>query len=316
MKAATMLDDIIRIGKLTPTIVRLGSVKIGGVGEQRTAVSGAAYRRPEKYDHFRIVGAHRDDTGNYVRDIELEKAIAAEYGDPLRRIPIAFLGNELEDILTTRYVWYGGKRCAAWSDGQIVTWYNDPNSGRALPTPLTEEVSTEHLARTDSKGNRLFRLYSVLSFIIAAQSARWGGVYQFRTSSVISFQRLYASISHLRQLTGGVLAGFPMVLAMDPITVSPEGRAITVYVVHVELLGRDMQEIGDRALRVMEYRVQFRDRLDAAERQYRALLAPPGAESEQEAADIAEEFAPEEGADAADEGMEALLSDHTEEIAQ
>jgi hypothetical protein len=51
-----------------------------------------------------------------------------------------------------------------------------------------------------------------------------------------------------------------------------------------------------KAMTVRESQARFVDRIEKAKQQYRALLAPPGSESDDEAADIAEEFAPEAAA--------------------
>jgi hypothetical protein len=147
------------------------------------------------------------------------------------------------------------------------------------------------------KGLPLFKLHSVFNCVIAAQEARWGGVYRFRTTSIISFRQLHGSLVHLSQLTGGILIGMPLTLVVHPIQVSPEGKPTTVHVVHVELRGGDMVELQRQALSYSEYRLKFADQIQSTTRQYRKLLSGPGMESQTEAKDIAEEFAPENNLD-------------------
>jgi len=86
----------------------------------------------------------------------------------------------------------------------------------------------------------------------------------------------------------------PLMLVVRPMQVAPEGKATTIYVVHVELRGAEMKAIQEQALVQMRYAVEFRGEMESAKAQYRKMLAAPGEnESEAETIDVTGEFHPE-----------------------
>ena len=278
-------------------LTELGKIKIGGKSAQvRTSAGGNKWRAPEKHDYFTITTMNRSADGDLVPDTATMEQLKGQFGDPdgkLRQIPIYVLSNDIDDILQVAYLWYGGKSVAARSDGLKVTWFYDRTNGRRLAAPIEEDWKPEFLELKNSKGQNLFKKHSVFNCVMGAQEARFGGVYKFRTTSVITSQQLYQSLVLLSQHTGGILTGLPLMLVVRPVQVSPEGKTTTVYVVHVEMRGQDILAIQDRALRIAQHQLANRQTIISVQSQYRALLAPPGTESDAEAADIAEEFQPE-----------------------
>lgn len=289
-----MLSDLIK-----PRVCELGKIKIGGLGEERTKASGnGTYRLPEKHDYFTVTTMHRDAKRGLVPDEELMASLK-DLADPdgrLRQLPISLLSNEPEDILQAAYVWYNGTRMAAKSDGRTLTRYFDTNKGW-LPQPEELPWKPEFAERTDAAGNRLFKLHATLNCVVAAPAARWGGVYKFRTTSGISAEQLYGSLTQLRLLTGGQLRGLPLRLVVRPVQVSPGGKTTTVYVVHIELRGPDLQTLQELALQRARFEIDNAKQLGELQQQYRALLAAPGdRETEEEQAEVAAEFHPEPAA--------------------
>lgn len=295
------ISDIVEsLGNDAPMgLTEMGKIKIGGLGESRPTSSGGSFRMPRKDDHFTITTLHRNKAGDLVADEQLMKLLIAEYGDKtdgkLRQIPIRVMSDDIDDILQTAFVWYGGKTCGARSDGKTVTWWNDPASGKRLPQPRVETWNPEFLELTGQKNNaKLFKLHSVFNCVIATKESRWGGVYKFRTTSTISFRQLYTSLLQIYQLTGGVMIGMPLVLVVRPIQVAPEGKATTVHVVHCELRGAELALIQEQAMKQASWALAHKQRMLSVQSQYRKLLVAPGNESGSEAADIAQEFQPEQ----------------------
>jgi hypothetical protein len=289
-------EDILKSSGGNFRLCELGKIKIGGKGESRPKAGGGTYRIPKKDDHFTLTTMNRNQAGDLEVDKKLMEELLATYADKdgkLRRIPIRVLSNDIEDILQSSWCWYSGKTCGARSDGREVTWTNDPKTGRRLDTPKTEPWKDEFLDYADSRGNKLFKLHFIFSCVIAAKESRWGGVFKFRSTSRISFNQIYASLIHLSQLTGGILQRMPLMLVVRPIQVSPEGKATTVYVVHVELPGGDMGEVQRIAMEQARWQIEFKAEMQKNQKQLRLLLAPPGTEPEGEAQDITEEFHPE-----------------------
>jgi len=287
-------------------VVELGKIKIGGKGEERKTAEGKVWRLPRKDDHFSITTMNRSDAGDFVLDAALMQDLIRQYGDKdgkLRQLPVRLLSDDLDDVLQTGWVWYMGKVRAAVSDGKTVTWHNDPNIGpdfgKKFAEPVVEPWRKEFAEIKDTRNRdpkrhtRLFKLHSILNCVIAAKESRFGGVYKFRTTSLITFKQLYASLMHVQALTGGVLMGMPLMLVVRPMQVAPEGQPTTVYVVHAELRGAGLAELQAQAVKQMTFMVDNRQRLMAAQAQYKQLLAAPGEENEDEAKDVADEFAPD-----------------------
>ena len=276
----------------------LGKIKIGGRGEKRKTAAGTEWFVPRKDDHFTITTLGRDPSGAFIPDTALMDKLKVKYADPdghLRSIPIRVMSNDLNDILQAAYVWYGGKTVGARSDGHKVIWYCDRASGKRLPQPIEEPWKDEYLELKASRGT-LFKKHTVLNCVIGEAGAKWGGVYKFRTTSVITGDQLYASLLHLSQLTGGILYGMPLVLVVRPIQVAPEGRATTVYVVHIELRGEELKEamqVQALAANLAKYQLENAQTIKRDQGLYRKLLAAPGVEPDEEAADINMEFQPE-----------------------
>lgn len=273
---------------LQPRVVELGKIKLGGLGEERTAKSGEKYRQPVKYDHFRIVTLYRGDDGKLVEDDSLMDALK-DYADKdgkLRRLPISFLSNDLAEILQTQFLWYAGKSLGGRSDGETLTWFNDPKTNKRLADPLTEPWTPEH------EKDKRWKKHTTLNCVIAAPQARWGGVYKLRTTSVITGDQLYGSLLLLASLTGGILRGLPVRLVVRPMKVAPEGKPTTIYVAHVEMIGNDLAQIQALVLERAKFELSNVRQLAQVQREYRQLLAHPVPLDEEEEAEIADEFHP------------------------
>ena len=71
-------------------------------------------------------------------------------------------------------------------------------------------------------------------------------------------------------LTFGLLRGVPLQLVVRPIQVNPEGQTTTVYVVHLEARGDDMESIRTQALQRAEYELKNALQVGKAHRQRKA----------------------------------------------
>lgn len=285
----------------------LGKIKVGGLGEPKQSQAGGAYRVPMKYDHFLITTMSRGPDkggarGDLIPDVDLMDQLKAKYADPtdgqLRQIPIFVLSDDIDEVMQTAYVWYGGKVVGARSDGRRVTWFNDRTNGKPLAKPIEEDWKPEYLELKNSKGALLFKLHTCLNVVIGAAEAKWGGVYKFRTTSVISSRQLYAGLLHIWNLTGGILVGLPLRLVVRPVQVAPEGKAITVYVVHIELRGGELEQVQLEATKRAQWQLENKQRVKVLQIEYHKLLSAPGNEPPSEAAEINEEFQPDTVGDA------------------
>jgi hypothetical protein len=274
-------------------IPELGKVKIGmKEEEERVSRSGNKWRAPKKLPHMIITTLERDARDDFKLDRELMKKIApagtpestAVKGVPaLTEIPIALFSDRIEDVIDQKFCWYPGKSKGAVCDGETLTVFVDKQNN-PLRTPVKKPCNGEH----EGEG---WKLHTRFDFAIAAGDARWGGVYSFRTTSEITAERLIGSLTRIKELTFGVLQGLPLTLVVSPVQVSPEGKPSTVYVLHVELRGQDVQK---SALATLQTRTQFAAQIEAAKTEARKLLRAPGLDdTPEETADVVEEFHPE-----------------------
>lgn len=255
---------------LQARLVEVGKIKIGTVGEARQSNSGGTWRPPVKLDHFLVTTLQRDQQEQLIADAEVMESLK-EHCDTkdgkLRRLPITLLSNEIEEVMTANYVAYTGRKCAARSDGLVLTEYATAPGGAWLPKPRTVPHTPEAVARWKMK------LATTLNVMVASAGSRWGGVYKFRTTSRITADQLYGSLSELRDRTGGILRGLPLTLVVRPMQVAPNGQPATVYVVHVELAGSDMMKIRELALDRLRFELSNAKEVRAIQAQYRQLLA-------------------------------------------
>lgn len=262
---------------LQPRVCELGKIKIGGLSDEvKTSRAGNEYRPPEKYDHFVITGLTRDENGDLTEDVPLMDSLRQEgYADPdgmLRSLPVILLANDVDDILQVSYLSFSGKKMAAKSDGEILYVFTDGNRNFSK-TPLRECPWKPEYATAPPFGLPPFKLHTTLNCVVASKAARLGGVYKFRTTSRISGDQLIGSLLHLKRLTGGVLRGLPFRLVVRPMEVSPEGRKITVYVVHLEMIGNDIAAIQNRALELARTEIMATKELKQTAAEYKALTA-------------------------------------------
>ena len=297
--------NAVSAGMGPPRLVEIGKIKVGGLGEKRVSARGKEWRMPRKDDHFTVTGLTRNKDGDLIPDAALMQSLIKQYGDKdgkLRQIPIRLLTDDIDRVLVARFAWYGHRSCAAYSDGETVTWLRDPNSKdeqgqntyEVFDPPRVDDWRPDMLDLRDRNGAPLFKLHLNFSCTIHSADGRWGGVYVFRSTSVISFRQLYASLLDISEKTGGVLVGMPLWLVVRPMLVTPDGKPTNVYVVHVEVRGKDLQELQRMALEQAEFRLKFQDNIRRIQAQYQRLLVAPGDESAEDAEFIAEEFAPAE----------------------
>ena len=118
-KKETGLKSIIQ-NMLRPTLPEFGKIKIGGKGETRKTSNGKEFQIPVKFDYFVITTLQRDETGNFIKDEVLHKALSEKYGtEHFTRIPIRLLYNDPSMNFPSRLVCYKGKSAVCSGDGSV-----------------------------------------------------------------------------------------------------------------------------------------------------------------------------------------------------
>ena len=274
---------------LTPGMTERGKIKIGRKGKVMTSRNGNEFQPPQKLDHFLVTTLERGPDGNYVRDEAIHEAV----GEKPVSLAIRLLFDDPALNFTSRYACYDGKKLYCSGDGNIASRIDPEDDSKRI------EVSCpcERIER-DFTGRGKCKINGALSVMLDAAPAV-GGVWKLRTTSFNSVQGIMSSLSLIRQITGGVLAGIPLNLTLSPKTGTLlDGTQQLVYVVGIEYAGgqAELQQVGYEMARA---RADAHVGIKEVENQARAALALPYRESEEEAQETIDEFYPEEAAAAA-----------------
>jgi hypothetical protein len=279
---------------INPRLAEAGKIKIGGRGPKRLTNAGRKkpenqrterdyWRPPEKRDHFVITKTVRDSKDDLVIDQVLMEALDKDKDGKIRAIPIVLHDDDIDKVFATSYALYSGKKCSCRGDGErakrSLTKGEDAGKTVDVPCPC-KFYGAEKGAKCKPNGK-------FCCSIAAPGAAIAGALHIWRTTSIISIERMIASLLQIRDLCG-TLIGIPLWLKVEPVKVEPSGITTTVYCCHVELRASDIAAVQRQALEAAE----LRRRLGGP----RPMLLPPAddAEPEDEQAEVAEEFYPED----------------------
>lgn len=271
---------------LTPQLAERGKIKIGERGETKTSQGGKQFAQPRVLDHFVITTMQRDAAGRLMPDTGLMARINPE-GKKLVEIPVRLLYDDIDLIFLTRYSCYVGNRCWCSGDGEVAARLTGQNGKyQEFPCPCERQ---DPLYQGKDKCKTLGTLQVLIEGV-----DRIGGVWKFRTTSWNSVNAILSSLALIKTITGGPLAGIPLVMVLSPktVTVPTTGQNMVVFVVSLEYRGpeKDLAELGyELAKRRMEHRV----RMETIEEQARKLLVAPHQEPPQDQEEMAAEFYPE-----------------------
>ncbi|MCD6384446.1 hypothetical protein J7M23_01590 [Candidatus Sumerlaeota bacterium] len=272
--------------EIKPALLELGKIKIGKKGSPQKTRTGKVVRMPQKMDHFVITRITRNSADDLETDQELMKKIAEATGqktDRLTRIPVVLLFNDIEHNFYTFRALYTKSRLYCKSEnGDRAIWFGE--DGKEPKEIRCDPQKCKYALRGDCKVN------GILSVIIPV-APRLGGVYKFRTTSKNTIKSILASLSFIKMMTLGQIAGVELELTLTPKTVTtPEGRLVTIFVVNVEYPGNFLELKKQVVEQLKEQR-----HLDT-ELQKLAELPPASfhEESPEEQREVQEEFYPEE----------------------
>lgn len=267
---------------LQPSLAEAGKIKIGGIGKEIMSKRGTKFRPPVKYDAFQITTTRRDREGNLIPNRVLMTALPKDEDNRIRSIPIVVHSNDIEDVFPTAYACYGGKKLECRGDGQTAMRWNSQRTEQkqvACPCPLL-----------GASGAKTCKPHGTFHCSIALPGhAVAGAVYKWRTTSIISIQRMIGSLQQILA-TIGMLRGLPLRMKVEPVQVSPNDTTTTVYCCHVELDASDVMEVQRDAFEAQKIRKALAHGVDI-DMAYKQLVAAPGLdESPQDQAEVAEEF--------------------------
>lgn len=273
------------IRNLSPGLVERGKIKIGQKGQMRTSGRGNQFQPPQKLDHFLITSMERGEDGNFMRDTDVMQML----GDKPREIPVRLVYDDIDLNFPSRYAAYIGKTLWCTGDGQQARRANVDEKGNL--------VAGHHLVqcpcpRQDPayQGRDKCKITGTLSVIIDGADVV-GGVWKYRTTSYNSVVGILSSLAMIKRITGGRLAGIPLVMKLSPkaVTDPVKGSQQTVYVVSLEYRG-SVQQLRDAGYAALKEDKEHGARIEHIEDQAKALLADRSDEYETESDDIVDEF--------------------------
>jgi len=273
------------IKNLLSGLAERGKIKIGNKGETRKGSNGD-YQLPQKLDHFLITTTARGADGNFLRDVGLHNML----GDKPVEIPVVLLYDDIDLNFQTRYCAYVGRTAWCSGDGEQAERIRE-GGGRVIVPCTCERVEQTYKGPDKCKPN------GKLSVIIQGAEVV-GGVWAFRTTSFHTIRGILSSLALIQRITGGPLAGIPLMMTMAPRTVSDPttGKNQTVYIVSLEFRGT-MEALQDRGYAALLTRQQHHVRVEAIEDDARRMLAANpqsfGASAPDEIDDDLAEFYPD-----------------------
>jgi hypothetical protein len=263
-----------------PGLTEVGKIKIGRKGEERTSQSGSKWRVPVKLDHFVVTTLERDKTDNFVVDQKIMKDLGAEP----KKIPIRLLFDSIEANFQSRYSCYKGKTLWCSGDGRGALRTNEKGIKELVTCPCGREQPTY-------KGPEKCKINGCLACMIDGADTI-GGVWKYRTTGYNSTVGIMSSLSLIRALSGGILAGLALDMTIQPkVGTDPDGKSVTIQVVGVVFRG-GLTDLRKKVLEIASQNADFRARLANVEAE---VVKQIGVDAElvDQAGDIVDEFHPE-----------------------
>jgi hypothetical protein len=209
------------IKNLTPRLAEVGKIKIGGLGEERTAKNGNKYRLPVRYNHFVVTTTERDATGNLIPD----KDIMKQLGKDPTEIPIKLLFDSIDMNFYTSYQYYHGKKCLCKGDGEKAQrWVTKDKKEPELTEIECNPDKCEYAVSGKCK------VSGILSCLLT-HFPTFGGCYRYRTHGWNAVNNILAALEFFKSNTNGVLQGLPLKLVMLKKATAEHGNINTVSLV-------------------------------------------------------------------------------------
>ncbi len=270
------------VAGIVPGLVERGKIKVGEKGAMTTSQRGTKYQPPKKLDHFRVTTLEKGPDDNFLTDEAIHKMLG---GPTPTEIPIVLMFDEIDRNFSTRFVYFTGKTRWCSGDGEHAIRLTDDKGNMASVQCPCERLNQDY------KGDTRCRIAGVLSVVIRGAETV-GGVWKFRTTSWNSCQSILSSLTLIKGITSGRLAGVPLMLTLSPKTgTTPKGESVKIYIVSIEYKGtpEELMEVGYQK---MLTNATYNKRMELVSAEAARLLAAelPAAED----AEFAEEFVPEQ----------------------
>lgn len=272
----------------------LGKIKIGGKGELRRSTGGNDFRLPVKYDHFVITTLNRGEDDNFIRNDEIHEKI----GEAPTELAGVLMYPEPEQNLHAEMVQYRGRTKVVGCDGEERT---ELESGARSACPRLEGGDCE------------CKPYGRLHLQLWA-SPHMFGYHVFRTTSWESTANIQSVIKEIYERFGTCYKA-PVRLVLYPSTDTymdgNKERTSESYKVGL-VLAMSLEEAAEEMVRAKRLMDSTRRELLQIAGEVQEDLTK---RDQEEAADIAEEFFPEQAVQSS-VGTQEKLDEFKGELAE
>ena len=168
--------------------------------------------------------------------------VKAIYGDQPKELKIAFHSNDIEEIFPQYYKRYGsGTGLVCKGDGETAMCLFEGHKVMEEITCPGRECEFYKANKCSQVANLIFMVRGVARF----------GVYQLDTGSYNSILNINGGLEFVKGITKGQIKMVPLILAVIPQEVNPDGKKKTIHVLRIEadikeiLLAKKMDSPGE-----------------------------------------------------------------------
>ncbi len=274
------------IKNMIPGLPEYGKIKAGKKGEMVESSGGKKFRLPMKLDHYIITTTERNESGDLILDEDLMNSLKESKHTILNKdenivgIPIKLLYNDISLNFPTRYACYVSNMCVCSGDGEWAT----TRDGRERECPC-EQLDVGYQGKDKCKPNG--KLYAIIDGAMNV-----GACHVLRTTSFNSVKSILGGLAFIQAASSGLLAFLPLHLILSPRAVTtPSGSQTTVYISSIIYRG-NIDQLRQQALGMAKEKASYLLQMETVEDNARQLMEA-SVESDDEQAEVAEEFYPE-----------------------
>lgn len=253
------------IKNLPVRLAQVGKIKIGKKGEERqTRDKSGTYHVPEKVDYFLITTMLRDGP-NFQQDDVLMRKLDPKNAKP-RQLKIVLPYDDINLNFFTEYGLYAGKKRLCYGDGEnaIRIYLNSDTKVE----DHRENVKCPCQYLKDGK----CKPHGILS-VILRENFKLGGVYQFRTTSYNSIMNILSGLTQIQQMTQGILAMIPLVMSIQPQTVTDKDNKIrTIFAVNIVADVEEWKQLLEKAKEIAQIRANAAISIKSMEERVRKMM--------------------------------------------
>lgn len=248
--------------------VLLGRVKLGAWERGKAA---------ERFDEFKIAKIARGANNQMIEDIEtrdfIKKSLKLKPEDKLRRIPIYFSGNTIDEVFDCCYEMRIGSRAFCVGDGEIarraIVSVNKqpPKPYGSFEMPKKDDIKSVEITGWDKKdccdkGCKTYdpnpdvqskcKMSMNMLFHIQGLTRR-GGLFEFRSHSLHTTRMILAGLKEFDTKLFGHLGLLPFELVLE----SKKTRSNReIWVAHLEMVG-DLISLRHQAVENAQNEMKF-----------------------------------------------------------